>query len=193
LTIAPAATVGNAANFVPAPDDLLTGDDLAALHVPEAFDPTLHAANADGTPKLKADGTYARKRGRKAGAQAGDSAKSAAAGVLPNKPARSTQPAIDTSEATAAALIGVIEAVAVNAIGEEWRMHEAESAQYSAAVAAYMKSKGLVDVTPGIMVCICAAAYVGSRMSHENTRSKLARLFAGAGGFFGKARAFFRF
>lgn len=34
----------------------------------EVFDPEVHAANPDGSPKLKADGTFARRRGPRKGA-----------------------------------------------------------------------------------------------------------------------------
>lgn len=51
--------------IAPLPPELAAKSDTAN----EQFNPEIHAINKDGTPKLKKDGTFAKKRGRKSGAQ----------------------------------------------------------------------------------------------------------------------------
>lgn len=53
----------------------------------ETFDPIIHAANEDGTPKLTKDGAFAKKRGRKPGST------SSAGGSMPRKSAKAKAPA----------------------------------------------------------------------------------------------------
>jgi hypothetical protein len=167
------------------------------------FDPAVHAVNPDGTPRLKVDGSYARKRGkggRKSGtddtsgsddlfASAYDKISSGpaigAGGNTTQNPAASTtvpqnsptQTAPNLSSAQAATML-VIACTTVMAklVGPEWHAEKPEQKALADATKIYLDSKGGLNVTPEMGLFIAVSMYAVPRLAHENTRSKFGAL-----------------
>lgn len=154
------------ANDVPGLENLVAG------HLIPGFDPEKHAVNDDGSPRLKQDGSFASKRGRKPGATSsgggGSTKKVIAAQITP-----------ETYQMAAIPLVMMYEQIGM-AIGPEWKMDDAEKDMHVGAWGNYLKSKGMVDLPPGTFLAIVMVSYAGSRLMVSNTQSKLAKLVAGS-------------
>lgn len=139
----------------------------ASLSSFPGFDPSVHASNPDGTPKLRGDGTYQKKRGRKPGQKS-------AGGLIATTGA--TVDKISNEEAARQMCNAAITA-AVGLIGPEWAPeNKQESEGLVLAVKNYFDAKGQVDLPPEAGLVIAVVAYSGKRfMEHENTRQKVGR------------------
>ena len=74
--------------------------------------------------------------------------------------------------------------------GPEWRPETAQEREMVvASLAAYMKSKQMPDIPPGLMLCLVVAIYSGKRLQAPSTRSKIKLIFAWCKDKFGR---FFR-
>lgn len=93
-------------------------------------------------------------------------------------------------DAVASMFVTMVTSIAAKGIGPEWNPEEAEQAMLVSAGSRYMQSKGITDVSPGVMLTIVCLAYAAPRMKHENTRLKLAEIFGGVRGFLAKAYRF---
>jgi len=142
----------------------------------EAFDPTRHATNPDGTPRLKVDGTLAAKRGRKAGGAA--PSPSSTAPPVPSQGEGATvapDPGL-SSLATAKIVFGAATGLAARIIGPEWGAEDKEEEKYMvSALKLYFDAKGTVEISPELGLFIAVASYSSARFRHENTRSKFAK------------------
>lgn len=139
------------------------------------FDPSIHAMNDDGTPKKKADGSFALKRGRKAGS---------AGSALPpkNAPAKNgvgvpgidSRPKISSDEAARQSANMVIN-VAVWTLGEEIGKptDKAEADGLLLSFKNYYDSRGVPDIPPEIGLFVALGAYIGPRLMHEKSKSKI--------------------
>jgi hypothetical protein len=150
-----------------------TLDNLTAAHLPPDFDPATHAVNPDGTPKRNADGSLAKKRGRKP-LQAGETPP----GSVSTKPI-TRKPTVDTSGVTAMAIVSAIETIATNMVGEEWVMADHEKNMQTDAWATYLKANNLQDLPPGIALCFVTLVYAAPRFKNPNTKSKFKAIFGG--------------
>jgi hypothetical protein len=164
----------------------ITLEKIVSQHAPTNFDPSIHATNEDGSPKYRADGvTLAMKRGRK-GAQK----TSVETGHIENKPIRK-QPTVDSSAATATMIVGMMEGLAVSAIGDEWAMIPEEKMLQESAWANYLRASGYGDLPPGVLLLCVTAGYVAPRLKHQNTRGKIAKFLFGTKAMFFKVKGFF--
>lgn len=143
----------------------------ASLSSFPGFDPAVHASNPDGTPKLRGDGSYAKKRGRKPGQKS--------LGGLVQTTGATTDKI--TNEEAARQFCNAAISVAVGVIGPEWAPEDKqESEGLVLAVKNYFDAKGQVNLPPEAGLAIAVVAYSGKRfMQHENTRSKVGQ-FVGA-------------
>lgn len=141
------------------------------------FDPSIHATNADGTPKRKADGTLALKRGRKAG--------SAAASVLPPKSAAQSvvvgeaekRLTLDQAARESANLVINISVWTLGAeVGQPIDKAEAEGLRLS--FRNYYEARGVPDLPPEIGLFIALGSYIGPRLMHEKSKSKMEKVGA---------------
>lgn len=146
-----------------------------ALYV--GFDPSIHAQNDDGTPKLKKDGSYAMKRGRKAG---GIISALQTEGDLPT-PEKIAAP-VDTAKKVNYKALGQVYAGLFfggtsSIIGPEWLPRDNEEKKnVEGAFAVWAESTGASDLPPGITLVMVIASYSAARLQHENTRSKFGNL-----------------
>ena len=147
------------------------------------FDPSIHASNKDGTPKFKADGSFALKRGRKPGGAISDPLP--ATGANPEATAQSPSN-IDTSKPEAPKVdytglgkvyAGLFIGAGVGLIGAEWNPVDAdERKRLETAFSMYTKSTNAVDLPPGWALLFALGIYSANRLPHPNTQSKLSKL-----------------
>lgn len=179
----------------PATSDALTGDErqntpadegaqLTLAGVVQAhgesydgFDPAIHAVNEDGTPKRKASGAYALKRGRKAGTSAASALppKNAAANPAVGEPGSQSEPVtINPDEAARQSANLVINAsvwILGEEIGKPQDKSEAEGLKLS--FKNYYEARGVPNIPPEIGLFLAIGSYIGPRMMHEKSRSKM--------------------
>lgn len=142
------------------------------------FDPEKHAVNADGTPKKRADGQWANKRGRKPGQVAASSAtaqtvqKVTVGAPLSAKKARES--GVITNEAAARQTVALVVTALGSTLGKEWDFESPEEAEnMRAAVKAYYDANGQVQISPELMLGFQVFAYAAPRTQHPNTKEKL--------------------
>lgn len=131
------------------------------------FDPSIHDANPDGTPKLKANGRFAKKRGRKPGSPGN--------ATSPDPTASRRQASLQAGRATAEAIFALGQAIG----GDEWRPIIAveqginEPQQMIEAWASYYQATGKTDVPPWVIVAIACGAYALPRTRLPKTQSRI--------------------
>lgn len=142
------------------------------------FDPAVHAVNADGTPKLRADGSFALKRGRKAG------------GAVQSKiakPTAGTQSAGPSSAEISARASGVVAARTLMTFGvmlggDEWQPRKDDSVgldeakQMEAAFSDYFIACGYTDIPPGWGLAIVMGAYAMPRFFMPKTKTRVTKI-----------------
>ena len=153
--------------------DKAQADATTSSEQAEKFDPAIHATDTDGNPKYRADGSFALKRGRKAGATQSKI----------NKPER--PPQITDSEVAARQSGKVCAALCIQlgvvVGGDEWLPRKDasigmdEQLQIEAAFANYFNAKGYTDIPPGLALVLSLAAYALPRFTMPKTRTRLAR------------------
>lgn len=151
---------------------------LAETHaeVHAEFDPAIHAVNPDGTPKRKADGTLALKRGRKAGN---------AASVLPPKSAAQSVVAGEAEkrlslDQAARESANLVINVAVWTLGAEvgQPIDKAEAEGLRLSFRNYYEARGVPDLPPEIGLIVALGSYIGPRLMHEKSQSKMEKVKA---------------
>lgn len=147
----------------------------------EVFDAAIHATNQDGTPKLKSDGTFARKRGRKAGASILNAPKPK------DNAANSQQPA--TAETQAAAL-GIASANLVILCGmmvggKDFAPDEKnallgvpDKEMLEGAFRDYYVATGKQDLPPGLTLCVAILAYAAPKFSRPTVLERFKKFGA---------------
>lgn len=155
------------------------------------FDPAIHAVNEDGTPRLRVDGSFARKRGR-GGRKSVDTNAPGSDDLFtdpdntPSQPLhvpRETPPAQTSpttaptlnNQQTAAMLVMACTTVMGKLVGPEWLTEKPEQKALVDATKIYLDAKGGVDVTPEMGLFIAVSMYAVPRLAHENTRSKFGK------------------
>lgn len=157
------------------------------------FDPAIHAVNGDGTPRLRVDGSFARKRGR--GGRKSTDADTNTPGAddlftdldntpsqplhvpreTPTAPAPSTTAPTLNNQQTAAMLVMACTTVMGKLVGPEWLTEKPEQKALVDATKIYLDAKGGVNVTPEMGLFIAVSMYAVPRLAHENTRSKFGK------------------
>ena len=163
---------GKGANSGPASETIET---LAEVHeeTHDGFDPTIHAVDSEGKPLKRADGTYAKKRGRKAGSSPAGSALPS-----PNAPASVNAPltsgAILTSEQVAKQIVNAGLNGAVMVFGDDWEpenISEAKALVFS--LRDYFDIRGVPKFPPELGLLIAVGAFALPRLRKEKTRTKI--------------------
>lgn len=144
------------------------------------FDPALHAVDATGAPKKTATGEWAKKRGRKAGAQVSSTmpqkpgaATIAPAGVSPDQSALARAAGVQAAELVF--MVGMV------AGGQEWapRVDEKtgldERGMMQKAVGDYFVATGKTDIPPGVALTLALVAYAAPRFTMPQTQSRVSR------------------
>lgn len=159
----------------PAPTGV-TLSGLAATHQEShpGYDPAVHAANPDGTPKTKADGSLARKRGRKPGQTSPLPAPGQKKAPLT---CEATPARISPDEAARQAANLVING-AVWICGEEIGVpkDKAESEGLLFSFKNYFTARGVPDIPPEIGLALGLASYIIPRLREvEKKEGKISR------------------
>lgn len=154
-------------------------DDSGPMETPQvnsgAFDPSIHRVDATGNPVKNRDGTFAKKRGRKAGQTS-----QAKTGPIPVATMSAEQmEAENLGKATAETIFAVCQGVfgsewtpiVDNAINERHNMQTAWSQYYLAT--------GKRDLPPSLIVIVAMTCYAAPRFQHENTRTRFGGLGRG--------------
>ena len=152
------------------------------------FDPAVHAVNPDGSPRLRVDGTYARKRGR--GGVPRETHTQTNAGLF-NNPAPETDvprgttfaappspeaPPVNLSTREAAAAIVITSTTILSRlVGPEWAAEKPEVKSLTDATKTYIDAKGGIQMSPEMGLFLAVSMYAAPRFAHENTRSKFAQ------------------
>ena len=163
---APGAQSGNSSSIT------IAGLSETHAEVHAEFDPAIHAVNADGTPKRKADGTLALKRGRKAGTAAGSALppKSAAAPTVVGEAEKRLS--LDQAARESANLVINVAVWTLGAeVGQPIDKAEAEGLRLS--FRNYYEARGVPDLPPEIGLFIALGSYIGPRLMHEKSQSKM--------------------
>jgi hypothetical protein len=157
------------------------------------FDPAVHAVNPDGSPRLRVDGSYARKRGR-GGRQSVPRETEAVADTqtnaglfdnptsVPRETPRQapasvpeTVPASLSSREAAAAIVLTSTAILARMVGPEWSAEKPELKALTDATKIYIDSKGGLQMSPEMGLFLAVSMYAAPRFAHENTRSKFSK------------------
>lgn len=165
----------------PADDGQMTLETMTAevSEIYAGFDPEKHAVNADGTPKKRADGQWANKRGRKPGQTAAATATPAATGVpkpttAPLSAKKARESGLVTNKAAAHATVKTVVYALGSTIGPEWDFNTPEEQQNMLnAVEAYYDAHGQLNISPEMMLTFQVFAYAAPRTQHPNTKEKL--------------------
>lgn len=155
--------VASAAPVTMAHDDLSSLASGMAAGV-AGFDPAVHAVNPDGTPKLRGDGSFAKKRGRKPGQKS-------ASGLIVQTAATADKL---SNEEAARQVCNFAIGAAVSFIGDEWAPVDTKEADgLVLTLKNYFDAKGQVNLPPEAGLVLAFGAYAAKRMQYENTRSKI--------------------
>jgi len=174
----------------PAPDDQTgkpetttaapTLASIAGMHseAHPGFDPAIHATAPDGSPKRKADGTYAMKRGRKAGSplppkySGSGSTKEIDAATIEPQVARIS--ADEAARQSANLLINGCVLLCGEQIGIPENKDEAQGLLFG--FKNYYEARGVPNIPPEIGLIITVGMYVAPRIrKSESAKGKIAR------------------
>lgn len=173
-----------------------------------AFDPTLHQANADGSPKLsragRLQGLPGRPLPRKGGSRVGQGPPSVSTAPPLGEVAgagsghRAESSAGDSggdpsAELSAQVVVDSVTTACTFALGPEWQPRREriggrvfdERAQLIVALAKYFEATGVRDVPPGVLLGMTLSSYALPRLvGGTETRSRLARAWSKVRGWF---------
>lgn len=140
------------------------------------FDPAIHAANEDGTPKRRADGSYALKRGRKAGQTIALPPKGAGVtkDIASESEAVTASPRITPDEAarqSANLVINCAVWICGDKIGVPQDKAEADGLLFS--FKNYYESRGVPNIPPEIGLVAALGSYLVPRFRASEKASSL--------------------
>lgn len=181
-TEAPVTTIGDMSS-----DSINVSANIEGL---SGFDPAIHASNPDGTPKRRANGEYAKKRGRKAGTGNLPGIFSAPANKPENEQAETPQRPRVSSEQAAKMAANTVINLAVIVCGEEIGMPESQDEANGLKICFkdYFDAKGVPDIPPELGIVLGIAAYFGPRLLKEQTLTRLDKFKLQFAGFLSKIR-----
>jgi hypothetical protein len=162
----------------PAADDATPSQRSFLDEAMGGFDPLIHKTGEDGKPVINKDGTFARKPGRRPGAQAASKAPDSGTGPQAQPLPQGAGAAIPGGSKEMAVVIArTFTAVLTRAVGDEWSPTSvAEMRHLEEATEKYLVSIGGVQLSPAANMIIAYGAYGLARMGHENTRTKTSRV-----------------
>lgn len=173
------------------PDTISSVSDIAAPHsiVYDGFDPAIHAVDAEGNPKKKPNGEYAKKRGRKSSGTVDSALPSKRANTTGNAPLTGSnghQPGL-TSDAAARQFTNAFIGGGVMIFGAEWEPEDAaEPKELKAALQDYFDSDGVPDIPAWFGVAIAFGGYSVKRLTKPTIADKLALWVIKLKRFFGR-------
>lgn len=132
----------------------------------DTFDPSIHCAMPDGSPRFNQDGSFRRRKKRK-----GEVVEDA-------KKRFDMPPDVSTVQVIAGMLDGLT-LVAVKTLGTEWKLEEKERDTLADVYARYAAYKGWDKAaTPEVAVIVITFSVFMPRIMNPNTWSKLRTLFS---------------
>ena len=141
----------------------------------EGFDPTIHAVGPDGKPRLRRDGSLAKKRGRKAGGSQAPIQSTVT--VDPANPLAG-QAQISNDQA-AKMLCGMAVAGFQLLLGPEWDVeNQGEAKALIDGTRAYLEATGGMDMSPSVGLLFTWGGYSLPRLGKPETLSRFARFRA---------------
>lgn len=162
----------------------------------QAFNPAIHAANADGSPRKTARGAWALKRGRKGSASATPAAAASAhKGIVVPGGAAAMPIKEQEARAAGAGAANLFLAVMTGIGGQEWmpRIDDKsgmnEKAMLEGAAADYFAAKGWGDLPPGLALTAAVCMYALPRFAMPQTQTRMQKFKIWLGGKIGKWRA----
>lgn len=165
-------------------NDTISLSDITGAHIETMpdFDPAIHAVDKDGNPRRRGDGSYALKRGRKAGNGAGQPRPATGQ----NAPApEAVQEAREADEAAkTAANLTIWGGVAI--FGEDFRPSKGEPEMLHHAYRDYFAAKGVTKLPPELGLVVALSAYVLPRLAQPTVRTRAATIGLKIRDFFGK-------
>lgn len=138
----------------------------------EGFDPGVHAMLPDGTPKLKKDGSYAMKRGRKSGSTGQTSLPTPTDNptvLTPSKPIV-TRAMCETAAQNTANLVFN---ACVLGISDEFIPSRDEASGIKMAFADYYEQRGIINLPPELVLLSAIGMYVIPRLKMPKTQAKI--------------------
>lgn len=142
----------------------------------DGFDPLLHAVNPDGSPKKKVDGSFALKRGRKAGGSLPMPGQSAAQAPHSTQSQDQAQPTISVDESARQACNILING-AVALFGEQWAPQDKDEAKgLHLSFKNYFDARGVPNIPPEAGLVVAVLAYSLPRIGHEKTITRFQAL-----------------
>jgi hypothetical protein len=140
------------------------------------FDPNLHRMGADGKPVMTPTGRFAKK------SKSGQSAPVVSTGTNVPKAGVVGVKADNLPIAKQTVNIGI--GLAVRFLGAEWEPRDLDSqgkskeaAELAFAFRDYFDARGVPQMPPEVVLLLAVTAYAMPRLNHENTKSRIARLF----------------
>lgn len=149
----------------------------------EPFNAAVHATNADGSPRKNANGTYAKKRGRKSGSAAPNTTGPAKI-VIPGG-AGVTQTQLNQEQLArkgGAGAANLVMALCIGLCGEEWHPRQDaklgldEKAMLEAGFGDYFVATNRADLPPGWALVACMAMYALPRFGMPKTQTRLQKV-----------------
>lgn len=160
----------------------------------QAFNPAIHAVNADGSPRKTTRGAWALKRGRKGGPAPAPAAVSKGGIVIPGgTPQQSAKE--QESRAAGVGAANLFFALCFGLGGPEWapRIDEKagvnEKLMLESATADYFASREWSDLPPGLALTAALAMYALPRLSMPQTKSRVSRVKMWIAGKYGAWKA----
>lgn len=136
----------------------------------DIFDPTIHATNADGSPRKTVDGKFALKRGRKTG------------GMGTSSPVPVVSSDIASRRATAVTMVSLLTTTGVTIFGSEWIPVKDEKAGVDerenlvVAFDRYFEATGTLDLPPSLVLVVAVGAYAIPRFTMPETKKRVANI-----------------
>ncbi len=155
------------------------------------FDPNIHAANSDGSPRVNSFGSfYSKNVGRGAKKAPGTPAEPSAAPST-NEPAKFAgveQPPGEPDAAAGAAmmLVPTVDGLMQSLFSEDVALTEQDKQVVTPVLASYMRSKNMKDIPPGIALAMITVAIYGPKFSKPSVKERLTLIVLKVRNFFAK-------
>lgn len=156
--------------------------DTVKDRVGNVFDPSIYKRDEKGAPRLDKSGCFIPvNKGRKPGSK-NDKEKPVTLAESQN-----VSGIPDEYDHAAAMYFDMTTGALAGFISDEWNPdNDAERAGMLKVVAAYLRAKGSIDVTPGQALCFASIGYIGKRVNKPKTKERLVLWWLKAKEFFGK-------
>jgi len=156
------------------------------------FDPNIHAANPDGSPKVNSFGSfYSKNVGRGSKGPKSDKSETSGAPTANNEPAKFAgveEPPSPPDEATGAAmmLVPTVDGIMQSVFSEGVALTDQDKAIVTPVLAAYMRSKNMKDIPPGIALAMITVAIYGPKFAKPSVKERLTLIILKIKNLFGK-------